>query len=117
MVAARELEDGELEEGEITGDENEQVGPASLSINSSHLNCRLQRKLLDKLLVNLQRQLMSLEAHLYAYHARLAADLATRHTAIMADWAELISFNDGVLVSNSMPSFVPCLRSPVLARS
>lgn len=30
MVAARELEDGELEEGEITGDESEQVGPASL---------------------------------------------------------------------------------------
>lgn len=38
MVAARELEDGELEEGEITGDENEQVGPASLSITPSLLN-------------------------------------------------------------------------------
>lgn len=30
MVAARELEEGELEEGEITGDESEQVGPASM---------------------------------------------------------------------------------------
>lgn len=42
MVAARELEDGELEEGEITGDESEQVGPASLL--SSACPCQAVQK-------------------------------------------------------------------------